>query len=189
MSRSQGTHTTGDRAAREVSQRFGGSFTTITLIAALSKGALTDGQIFFAEDTQAFWEYVAASTATAGDDAVTPTGTGVAGMFLRATNGVRRTLPVALTDASPTILVTAGKRRVMPAATLSTNRTVTLGTTGAVTGDEIEIIRQDVTANTLAVVNGGAGAGTIATLPASKTGFVRAYFDGTNWLYLAAANN
>lgn len=69
----------------------------------------------------------------------------------------------------------------LPAATLSTNRTVTLGTTGATVGDEILVTRLDATANTLAIANGGAGAGTLVTLPVSKVNFARARFDGTNW--------
>lgn len=68
-------------------------------------------------------------------------------------------------------------------ATLSQNITITLGTTGAVQGDVIRIVRTDVNAFTLAVVNGGAGAGTLATIVATKPGFVEAIFDGTNWLY------
>jgi hypothetical protein len=66
---------------------------------------------------------------------------------------------------------------------LSQNSTVTLNTTGAVVGDIIKIVRTDTSAYTIAVVNGGAGAGTIATLPVSVIGFVEAVFDGTNWLF------
>ena len=91
------------------------------------------------------------------------------------------TAGAALTDAPATITVAQGKWRVLPAATLSATRAFTLGTTGAVAGDQITITRLDTTANTITVVNGGAGAGTLATLPVSTTGFVKAQFDGTNW--------
>lgn len=86
-----------------------------------------------------------------------------------------------LTDASPTITISQGRWRVLPAATLSTNRSITLGTSGAVAGDQIDLTRLDVSANTLAVVNGGAGAGTLITFAASKLGCGRFQFDGTNW--------
>lgn len=86
-----------------------------------------------------------------------------------------------LTDAPATITVAQGKWRVLPAATLSATRAFTLSTTGAVAGDQITITRLDTTANTITVVNGGVGAGTLATLPVSTTGFVKAQFDGTNW--------
>lgn len=89
--------------------------------------------------------------------------------------------PVDLTDASVTVQVGGGRFRRMPAATLSANRTITLGTTGAVAGDIMNFIRLDVGAFTLAFVNGGAGAGTLLTLPVSKLGSAQFLFDGTNW--------
>lgn len=87
----------------------------------------------------------------------------------------------ALTDAPATITVAQGKWRVLPAATLTATRAFTLSTTGAVAGDQITITRLDATANTITIVNGGAGAGTIATLPVSVVGFATCQFDGTNW--------
>lgn len=86
-----------------------------------------------------------------------------------------------LTDASVTIQVTQGPWRALPAATLSANRSITLGTTGAFAGDKITITRLDVTAFTLAIVNGGVGAGTLITYPVSKLGSGIFQFDGTNW--------
>lgn len=67
------------------------------------------------------------------------------------------------------------------------NTTVTLGTTGAVYGDVVRVIRTDASAFTLAVANGGVGAGTLCTLLASKVGDAQAFFDGTNWLFDGAA--
>lgn len=87
-----------------------------------------------------------------------------------------------LTDANQTIHVTGDHWRVMPAGTLSTNRTVTLGTTGAVRGSELTITRQDSSANTLAIANGGPGGGTLTTLPASYVSYSKFKFDGTNWV-------
>lgn len=87
----------------------------------------------------------------------------------------------ALTDADATIQVGGGNWRVLPAATLSTNRQLTLGTTSAVAGDQIELTRLDLTANTYTIINGGAGAGTLLVFPVSKLGCAKFQFDGTNW--------
>lgn len=87
----------------------------------------------------------------------------------------------ALTDADATLTIAAGGRRVLPASTLSANRTVTLSTGGAVAGDVIEIVRLDVGAYTLAVVNGGAGAGTLLTFAVSARLYASFRFDGSNW--------
>lgn len=90
----------------------------------------------------------------------------------------------ALTDTASTTVQRQGRvTKYLLAGTMSQGETVTLGTTGAVVGDIIRIIRTSTSAQTLAVVNGGAGAGTLCTLVASKIGFAQAYFDGTNWLY------
>lgn len=87
----------------------------------------------------------------------------------------------ALTDADATIQIGEGAWRRLPAATLGATRTVTLGTTGAVAGDQITITRLDTTANTFVIVNGGAGAGTLYTFPVSVVGGAKFQFDGTNW--------
>lgn len=95
--------------------------------------------------------------------------------------------PVAgtpLTDTAATTIQRVGRTsRYLLAGTMSQAETVTLGTTGAVLGDRIRIVRTSTSAQTLAVVNGGAGAGTLCTLVASKIGFAQAEFDGTNWVY------
>lgn len=66
-------------------------------------------------------------------------------------------------------------------ATMSQGSTVTLSATGAAPGDMLTVSRTDTSANTLTVANGGTGGGNIAVLVASKEGFVKAWFDGTNW--------
>ena len=92
----------------------------------------------------------------------------------------------ALTDTATTTVQRGGKRTsFLLAGTMSQGETVTLGTTGAVAGDIIRIIRTSTSAQTCAVVNGGVGAGTLVTLPASKVNFAEARFDGTNWLFHA----
>lgn len=86
----------------------------------------------------------------------------------------------SLTDASSqTIQIAGGSWRKLP--TLSQNGTLTLGTTGAVDGDQIEITRTSVSAFTYTVVNGGAGAGTLYTMSAGVVDFAKFQFDGTNW--------
>ena len=91
-----------------------------------------------------------------------------------------------LTDASPTVNpgTDAASQYTLPAATLSVNRTLTLGTTGSPpTNLVVQVIRRDLTAHTFAIVNGGTGAGTMLTFasaPASAQG-ASFYFDGTNW--------
>ncbi len=87
----------------------------------------------------------------------------------------------ALTDADQTLTVGDGGRRVLPDSTLSANRTKTLGTSGAVAGDVIEIVRLDTEAFTMPIVNGGPGAGTLLTFAVSAMLYACFKFDGTNW--------
>lgn len=95
-----------------------------------------------------------------------------------------RAIGTALTDTATTTVQRAGRYTVfLLAGTMSQGEAVTLGTTGAVLGDIIRINRTSTSAQTLAVVNGGAGAGTLCTLVASKIGWAQAWFDGTNWLF------
>lgn len=96
-------------------------------------------------------------------------------------NGGGKPAAVALTDANATITVAQGTWRVAAAALLTANRTVTLSTTGAVAGDQIQITRLDVGAFTLAIVNGGVGAGTLYTMAVSALGCATVQFNGTNW--------
>jgi hypothetical protein len=87
----------------------------------------------------------------------------------------------SLTDADQTLVIGDGGRRVLPDSTLTDNRTKTLGTSGAVAGDVIEIARLDTEAFTMAIVNGGPGAGTLLTFPVSTMLYGCFKFDGTNW--------
>lgn len=92
-----------------------------------------------------------------------------------------------LTNADQTLTWSASSQwRVLPAATLTANRTKTLSASGASNGSHLTITRNDVTAFTVDVVNGGAGAGTLFTFPAGVKFFASFYFDGTNWLLRAA---
>lgn len=71
--------------------------------------------------------------------------------------------------------------RIIP---LTANRNTTVGTTSVPTGMEVDIVRQDGAAFTNAIINGGAGAGTLLTFAASPTTAERLTirFDGTNWV-------
>jgi hypothetical protein len=92
-----------------------------------------------------------------------------------------------LTDANVTLTVGGGSWRVMPAAILSTGRTLTIDDALAQEGDTLTITRLDVTANTLAIVNGGVGAGTLITMPVSVRAYAKLYFNGTDWLLRESA--
>ena len=96
----------------------------------------------------------------------------------------------ALTDVAATTVQRGGRRTsYLLAGTMSQGETITLGTTGAQKGDLIRVVRSSTSAQTAAIVNGGPGAGTLVTLPASKVGFCDAMFDGTNWLYFGSSAN
>lgn len=84
-----------------------------------------------------------------------------------------------LTDADETVAVADGLWRKLP--TLTGNRSKTLDPTGAAAGDQLTVTRTSTAANTCAFVNGGPGAGTLLTMPASKVAFAKFQFDGTNW--------
>jgi hypothetical protein len=86
-----------------------------------------------------------------------------------------------LTDANATIQVSQGNRRTVPAATLTANRQVTLSATGATSGEVIVIDRLGTEAFTLAIINGGPGAGTKYTFPSGVARLATFTFDGTNW--------
>ena len=81
-----------------------------------------------------------------------------------------------------TLTVGGRQRRRIAAAALSASATLTLSTLGAVAGDTIAVTRLDVGAYTVALVNGGPAAGTLATMPVSARAYARAYFDGVDWL-------
>ena len=95
-------------------------------------------------------------------------------------DGDGRTVGAAISDLATSTIQRQGRLTVYPCPTLSQNSAVTLGTTGAVVGDVVRINRSSTAAFTLALVNGGAGAGTLATIVASKVGYIQAAFDGTN---------
>ncbi len=94
----------------------------------------------------------------------------------------------ALTDAAATIVVGGGNWYTMPAATLTVARSITLGTTGAISGDEMTITRDDVTGFAMTIVDGGSGTPTLVVLPGGEKGFAVARFDGNNWKLVAVGS-
>jgi len=90
----------------------------------------------------------------------------------------------ALTDAAGAS-ARAGQitQYTLPATTLSTNRTNTLSTTGAIKGDVQIVTRLDVTANTYTV----AGAQNFV-MPASKINFCTFRFDGAAWQFVSGGS-
>lgn len=86
-----------------------------------------------------------------------------------------------LADADATLSVSNGNYWRMPRSTLTTTRTITLGTSGAAAdNDTIVVDKYDSSSNTVTVVNGGGGGGTILTTSLSAVRLVFKY-GGTNW--------
>jgi len=88
----------------------------------------------------------------------------------------------ALTDTATQSVGVLSDNTRYSLGTISQNSTVNLTTTNAKIGDMITISRTDGTsAFTVTVHNSGPGANDLAVLVVSKAGFVKAWFDGTNW--------
>lgn len=90
-------------------------------------------------------------------------------------------LPTALANSAQHINIGLGLW--FTAAAFTAPQSVTIDTTNAQTGDEIEILNPS--AYVLTLVNGGPGAGTIRALPASA--WIVAYFNGTDWVLRRSA--
>lgn len=134
------------------------------------------------------------ASASYPDDTIAPASASAAGSmsaadFTKLSNVLRPVKGALLTDANAT--VNPGRlvaQYWLPAGTLSTNRTLTLGTAsnggGPQTAQLVEVVRFDVTANTYAVANGGGGGGTLYTFPNNMTipVLARFFFDSTNYL-------
>lgn len=74
----------------------------------------------------------------------------------------------------------------VPALTLSANRNITLGVTGPpITGTLVRIVRLDVSAFTIAFLNGGTNGGTLvaAVAPGQACSFTF-YYNGADWVFV-----
>jgi hypothetical protein len=118
-----------------------------------------------------------------GIDVIAPSGGPGSGRWIRTRSDDRGD---DLTDANATILVSGNRLRILPAATLTANHTLTLDDEGAVQGDELHIVRNDATAYTYTLINGGTGLGNVAVMPISNRAWCRARFDGTNWIHIGS---
>ena len=128
------------------------------------------------------------------DDTIAPASGSAAGSmsaadFTKLSNVLRPAKGANLADATAT--VNPGRlvsEYWLPAATLSANRTLTLGTAsnggGPQTSQLVQVVRFDIGAFTFAIANGGGGGGTLYTFPADMTVPVcaRFFFDSTNWI-------
>lgn len=137
------------------------------------------------------WTELEAGSST--PNAIAQTGAaGTSNLFARAdhkhADPSRAVAGTALTDTSTQTLATPGTGwRQLP--TLSQGGALTLGTTGAVAGDQIDVVRTSTSAFTYAIINGGAGAGTLCTFPVSKQASATFQFDGTNWALRRVGTN
>lgn len=121
-----------------------------------------------------------------GIDVIAPSGGPGTGRWIRTRSNDTGT---NLTDANATILVSGNRTRILPAATLTANRRLSLGNTGAVSGDEFFVVRNDTGAFTYTIVNGGPAADNLAIMPISNRAWCRARFDGTNWIHIGSGTS
>jgi hypothetical protein len=92
-----------------------------------------------------------------------------------------------ITDVSGTIQPYTDfvSKYILPVTTLSVNRTTTIGVSGTPPyGFRVVLERQDATAYTWAIVNGGTNGGTIYTFPASPTSpsAIVLFYTGADWI-------
>lgn len=123
------------------------------------------------------------SNTAIADDGINVIGTtgGTAAVWVRQFENERG---ADIGAGNQTITIAGGRWRVLPAATLGGNAIWTLSVVGVPVGSHpsLEFTRLDVTANTVAIVNGGPAASTLTTLPVSAKSGARVEFDGTNWV-------
>ena len=90
-----------------------------------------------------------------------------------------------LTDANASINIGGGAQCVLPAATLTTNRVLTLAVTGSpLTGEIMAVLRRDTTANTYTIQD-DAGT-TLFVMPASTKFAAYFRFSGTHFVLSSA---
>ena len=135
----------------------------------------------FVDALGAPFKWVVDDTSTADDFTVLDASGGTSGQWVRQRVSITGD---DLTDADATIHVGGKFLRQLPAATLGANRTLTLGTTNAATDDVLRVVRYDVGAYTYQIDNGGAGGGTLCTMPVGTAYWAEFRFDGTDWVLI-----
>jgi len=94
---------------------------------------------------------------------------------------LRGKVGAALADADVTIQVGDGVIRCVHPSTMTDDRDITLGTSGATPNETISVYRFDTTAgHDLEIIDGGPGGTTLATVTPGRSLNVFKY-DGTNW--------
>jgi hypothetical protein len=129
------------------------------------------------EDTGDLYRWVPGNTDTADGFNIIEAASGTVGRFHRV---VADRHGVDLGDADATITVAQGLIRIIPDIPLTDARTITISATGAKPGDEIELVRQDTSANTITVID-AVTTNTIATLDAGLAIVARFRFRTAGW--------
>lgn len=142
-----------------------------------SPGELHDQQHVTPLDKPRLYTFIPSGTDTADGVTVLSVSGGSAGVWRDVPYYDRGT---DLTDAAETLYVSGEQWRHLAAGTLTADRTKTLSTTQARAGHRVLISSADGTAYALTITNGGAGAGTLATL--RGPGYALCVFNGTNWV-------
>ncbi len=92
-------------------------------------------------------------------------------------------LNAALIDADASLAVATASEWTASPSLLTATRTLTLSTAGCITGDTFRIVNHLQTgANTLVIVNGGVGGGTLMTFPVTQARVADFTFDGVNFV-------
>lgn len=150
------------------------------MIVGVKKGTVNTSAVFVVNHTGTFVLDTTVPTFGTAIAAAIVAGAGVALAGATLSSKTATAAGTALTDtATQTIQHSEGSWRKIP--TLGQSGALTLGTVAAVAGDQIEVTRSSTDAFAYAVINGGAGAGTLYTFVAGQTGWAKFQFDGTNW--------
>lgn len=142
-----------------------------------SPGELHDQQHVIPLDKPRLYTFIPSGTDTPDSVTVLDVSGGSAGVWRDVPYYDRGT---DLTDAAETLYVSGEQWRHLAAGTLTANRAKTLSTTQARAGHHVLISSAEGTAYALTIANGGAGAGTLATL--RGPGYALCVFNGTDWV-------
>jgi phage-related tail fiber protein len=170
----------------KVTNADGSSILKEGLVASVAEGTTNGSKIFLLASDLTTWNAgTTASLSAATPAAVAAAGAaGSAGTASKSDHAHadpnRAVKGTDLTNTATQTIATPGTGwRVLP--TLGQGGALTVGVTGAVAGDQLDIVRTDASAFTYDIIDGGPGTPTLIQLPASKKMCVKLQFDGTNW--------
>jgi hypothetical protein len=170
MNNSTGLLRYGDRAAREVSQRIGGTVLNLAALAALNAAARTDGMLVKVAADRSEWIFDSTVAATDATQNLIVTPTAGSGSWLRVDNIVDLKLAIAFGTADAAVLFTVPAGfRLRP---LKAGWEPTADWTGGASS-AIGLSSNNTAFNTKGDILGGAGGDLAATLTAA------AVFTGT----------